>query len=344
MRWVAPLTVLAACAAKAVAADSFTGTSNFYAYALPKSEQQALLQGMSDAGMKVLRTFVQGVPAGQKGSDNIQVNDVEGNGIGQWDDTILNAIDELMVLAQGYGVKLLISMYDKNTLAAGGPYNAKYGESGFYTNSDALSDYSNRITYILNTHKNSQANNQPWSELGDYIFGYDVMNEPMINQGASFFESNLDWVCNVAKQIRGNVGDANQLIFTGGNSAGVSVQDRFFESDCAIDAIAVHDYTDGYDSYLPDAISKANSAGKKLIIEEWGSLVGGDRDSNLQSNVQKMNQYGVSWIYWELITNTDPNQGEDYEIDIGGDDWSTIQSLAKTTAGTTGAFDFSASL
>ncbi|KAF7978981.1 hypothetical protein HWV62_44237 [Athelia sp. TMB] len=253
--------------------------------------------------MKVLRTFVQGVGTNQKNSDNIYVPDVEPNAIGTYDDTILNAIDQLMVEANSYGIKLLIAMYDKNTLAAGGVYNAN-----------------------------------------EYIIGYDVMNEPMINQGAGFFEDNLGWVCNVAKQIRGNVGDPNQLIFTGGNSASVSVQSAFFASSCPIDVVAIHDYTDGYDSYLPSAVSAAKAAGKKLIVEEWGSLVGSGRTANLDSNVQKINSYGVPWVYWELITNTDPGQGQDYEINVGGTDWSTIEGLAKSTASVTGAFDFSASL
>lgn len=42
----------------------------------------------------------------------------------------------------------------------------------------------------------------------------------------------------------------------------------------------------GYDSYMPSAISQAQSAGKKLIIEEWGSLVGTGRTANVNSNVQ----------------------------------------------------------
>lgn len=45
----------------------------------------------------------------------------------------------------------------------------------------------------------------------------------------------------------------------------------------------------------PSAISAAKSAGKKLIVEEWGSLVGSGRDANLASNIQKMNKYGVSF-------------------------------------------------
>lgn len=73
----------------------------------------------------------------------------------------------------------------------------------------------------------------------------------------------------------------------------------------------------GWDSFMSSAVSQAQSAGKKLLAEEWGSLYSSSdssRVANLNSNVQKMNSYGVAWLYWELITNTDPHQGEDYEV------------------------------
>ncbi|KZV91731.1 glycoside hydrolase, partial [Exidia glandulosa HHB12029] len=306
--------VAAATIPLASAFASFAGANNYYAYALPSNERSALLQSMNAAGMKVLRTFVNGVGTGQKNSSNIAVNDLEPTTIRQYDDTILNKIDQLMVEAHAWNIKLLICIYDKNVLAARGPYKTKYTESGFYTSAAALDDYNQRITHMLNTHKNALLNNQPWSFLGAYIFGYSVMNEPMINQGAGFFTQHLDWVCKVAAQIRANVGDKNQLIFTGGNSAGTSVQSFFFSSSCpAIDVVEIHDYTDGYDSYMQNAINQAKASGKKLIVGEWGSLVGSGRTANLQSNMQKINGWGIPWLYWEFITNPDPHQGEDYE-------------------------------
>lgn len=62
------------------------------------------------------------------------------------------------------------------------------------------------------------------------------------------------------------------------------------------------------------AISKAQAAGKKLIIEEWGSLYGSGREGNLKYNIDQMNKFKVPWVYWQLITNPDPHQGEDYEV------------------------------
>ncbi|KAJ7167988.1 glycoside hydrolase family 5 protein [Mycena filopes] len=327
------------------AANSFAAANNYYIYALPTADRLAILNGMQAAGMKVLRTWVTGIAAGQKASNNIFVPDLEAGGIGQYDDTVLNHIDQLMVDAHARGIKLLIGMHDKNALEAGDIYARTYTVDGFYTNSAAINAFNQRITHILNTHKNALLGNQPWSDLSSYIFGLEPQNEPMIFD-QSFYLAHLSWICNAAQQIRNNVGDRNQLIFTGGGSAAASVQLFFFGSSCtAIDVVAIHDYTDGYDSYMPSAISQAKAAGKKLIVEEWGSLVASGRTANLNSNVQKINSYKVPWVYWELISNVDPHQGEDYEIQVGGADWSTIQSAALATAALTGApFDFSASL
>ncbi|KAJ6498680.1 glycoside hydrolase family 5 protein [Mycena vulgaris] len=307
-----------------LAANSFAGANNYYIYALPTADRLAILNGMQAAGMKVLRVWVTGFGAGQKASNNIAVNDLEAKGLGNYDDTVLNLIDQLMVDAHARGIKLLIGMHDKNALQGGDIYGSTFGTEGFYTNPTAINAFNQRITHILNIHKNALLGNLPWSDLSPYIFGLEPQNE-----------------C-----IRNNVGDRNQLIFTGGGSAGASVQSFFFGSSCpAIDVVAIHDYTDGYDSYMPGAISQAKAAGKKLLVQEWGSLVGSGRTANLNSNVQKINNYKVPWLYWELISNPDPNQGEDYEIQVNGAHWSTIEGAAQGTAGLSGApFDFSGAL
>ncbi|KAF7314147.1 Glycoside hydrolase [Mycena chlorophos] len=334
----------ALCALPALAANSFAGANNYYIWALPDSDRYAILDAMQDAGMKVLRTWVTGVGAGQKNSDNMEVPDLEANGIGNYDDTVLNLIDQLMVDAHARGIKLLIGMYDQNSLLNGDIYARTYTVDGFYTNSAAINAFNQRITHILNIHKNSLLGNQPWSDLSAYIFGLEAQNEPMIFD-QTLYENNLDWICNSAKQIRNNVGDKNQLIFTGGGSAAASVQSLFFQSSCEVDVIAIHDYNDDYDNFMSSAVSQAQSAGKKLIVEEWGSLYGSGRTANLQSNVQKINNYKVPWLYWELISNADPHDGQDYEIQVGASDWTTLSGLAESTEAIGGApFDFSASL
>jgi len=65
---------------------------------------------------------------------------------------------------------------------------------------------------------------------------------------------------------------------------------------------------------MGNAVSQAQAAGKKLIVEEWGSAVGDGRVANLNSNIEKVNNFKVPWLYWELITNVDPHEGEDFEV------------------------------
>ena len=91
-------------------------------------------------------------------------------------------------------------------------------------------------------------------------------------------------------------------------------------------------------------MSAAQKAGKRLIVEEWGSLYGSGQVANMQDNVKKMNSFGVPWLYWELITNPDPHEGEDYEIQVGGENWSTLKTLSVQTSGVSGAFDWSGPL
>lgn len=122
--------------------------------------------------------------------------------------------------------------------------------------------------------------------------------------------------------------------------------DYFFGSSCGtIDVVAIHDYNGDFDSFLPSAISKAKNAGKKLIVEEWGSLYpSSGRLGNLRYSADQLKKAGVPWLYWELITNKDPHEGEDYEIQVGGDDWSDLVALSKASASANGVFDFSGSL
>jgi len=47
----------------------------------------------------------------------------------------------------------------------------------YHHNLDAINIFNQRITHILNVHKNALLGNQPWSELGGYIFGYEAQNE-----------------------------------------------------------------------------------------------------------------------------------------------------------------------
>lgn len=50
---------------------------------------------------------------------------------------------------------------------------------------------------------------------------------------------------------------------------------------------------------------------------------------------------GLPWLYWQFLTNPDPHQGYDYEIQVGGDNWDAIKSASQAAATSACAFDFS---
>ncbi|KAJ7692422.1 hypothetical protein B0H17DRAFT_1200484 [Mycena rosella] len=52
-----------------------------------------------------------------------------------------------------------------NALQGGDIYGTTYSVEGFYTNPAAINNFDQRITHILNMHKNALLGNQPWSEL-----------------------------------------------------------------------------------------------------------------------------------------------------------------------------------
>lgn len=87
-----------------------------------------------------------------------------------------------MVKANGYGIKLQISIHSYNALSATPPdiYGDWYGTGDFYTSSDAIQYFKNRIQHVLE-HVNPHTN-KSWAESGEYIFAFEAENEAMHDQ------------------------------------------------------------------------------------------------------------------------------------------------------------------
>lgn len=92
----------------------FTGVSSYYLFALADADRHAVLDAIKGAGFTIIRIFVASVGANNKGSNNVAVPDrklrvldsdfylletvaVEPSQVGQYDDTILELIDQLML-------------------------------------------------------------------------------------------------------------------------------------------------------------------------------------------------------------------------------------------------------
>ncbi|KAJ2964085.1 hypothetical protein NQZ79_g1024 [Umbelopsis isabellina] len=344
---------LAAPLGKRSTSKSFAGGNNYYAAALPSSEWDTLFSGMQGAGMKVLRAWIGHQDASQKGSDSSYMPDLEENGIGQYNDQILNAFDDMVLVAHKYGIKILLTMHSFNALQANDAYGKIYGTGYFYEQSAATTQFDARLSHILN--HNHTTLGKPWKELKDYFFAVEAENEAMIGKGADYIAAHASWQCDRAKTIKGILGDDSGILVTTGGESWVSesMQSAYFSCEY-LDMISVHGYGDELSS-IPAAVETAQNAGKKLLFEEWGicyntnsnndcpsgGSVNSNRDSEIAQWSSAMNSAGLPWLYWQFLTNPDPHQDWDYEIQVGGDDWSAIKSASQAAANSTCAFDFS---
>ncbi|EKM60724.1 glycoside hydrolase family 5 protein [Phanerochaete carnosa HHB-10118-sp] len=360
------LTPLAALLAAplAFAANSFAGSNLYYAAGLSSADRTTLLQGLQNANMKVLRVWINGqTDTDLKGTTITPFPDVEPNQICNgdqscYDPTILNLLDELMVDAHSYGIKLIITMHTFNALEAGDVYGVEYGTGYFYEQTYPQQAFDQRLMYIMN-HVNSQLG-QPWKELNDYIFAFEAENEAMIGKGQDYIEAHQQWQCDRATTIKNELdGNTGILVITGGESwMAESVQPDWLTCD-ALDVISIHAYGTGdfATSAIQTYVQQAQAAGKMLLFEEWGAcyfntenndcpsgsaLSSSQRNSNIEAWASQITAAGVPFLYWQVIPNADPHWDQDYEIGLVDDpSWSTLQAAAQAASNANAAFDFS---
>lgn len=327
-------------------ANDFAGANSYFLFAVSDSDRLEVLDAMQSANMKLLRVFISVVEAGTKGSSAVAVNDLETVAVGQYDDTILRLIDNLASEAHARDIKLVIAMHDRYSLGcwATDAYVGKYNlpttncehgvpdSSIFYTNSDAIADFDNRLRHILNFQ--SPNFGVPWHQLSDAIFAFEVENEAMGHMDVVA----PNWWCDRDTTIRNVLGTWGIQISTGGGTdLPTSLQSQFFS--CAdLQIIALHDYNldpSYVASHVDSGKSQALASGKRLLYEEFGAL-GSDKQSQISTVVSKLISTGVPWMYWEL---TKPGAGSsNYEVWTDEPSWSTLQSASLITIEQGGEF------
>ena len=252
-----------------------------------------------------------------------------------------------MYNARGYGIKLIISFHSYNALQDNRDfYGQYYGTGDFYSNADAIGHYKDRIAHVM-AHVNPH-NGKTWAQSSEYIFAFETQNEAMHdNVCHSYHKSQTTrtnntpqkspsvlakWQCTIAGAIKDNLaGRTDILVSTGGASyLATSVQDAYFYC-AALDVIAIHAYGVGdlTKEALQPYVTKAQNAGKKLIMQEWGMcyfdtsnnncpkgtpLSAATRDANIKKYADSISQAGIPWMYWQIIPNADPHDGYDYEV------------------------------
>ena len=98
-----------------LASPSFAGGNAFFLHTMNSADQASTLDAMKACGMRVVRVFIQNIPAKLKGFNNTAMPDVE-NPVGVWNDRVLEAIDALMPQVQARGMKMVITMHDRYSL------------------------------------------------------------------------------------------------------------------------------------------------------------------------------------------------------------------------------------
>ncbi len=163
----------------------------------------------------------------------------------------------------------------------------------------------------------------------------------------------------MAQAIKDNLEGSTDILVTTGGGAWLanSLLDGYF-SCSALDVLAIHAYGTGdfATSALKPYVTKAQQAGKKLIMQEWGSCYtsasnnncngGSPLDSNTRANNIKnwsasIAAAGIPWMYWQVLPNEDPHQDWDYELGIDGVNWDALQQAGSAVSDVTAAFDFS---
>jgi len=338
--------------------NSWAGSSLYYAAGLSASQQEFLFSNLQSAGVKVLRVWLDGQSTGStKGTPIQSYNSLEPHTIGTYDDTVLNLLDDVMISANKYGIKLMISMHSFNALQGNDVYGQQYGIGYFYEQQAAFNAFDNRLRHVM-THTHKSLGKQ-WKDLSKYIFAFEAQNEAMIGKGADYIASHQSWQCDRAKTIKSVLGsNSGILVTTGGESwLDESMQPDWF-SCAALDVIAIHAYGVGdFDTNkISNYVKKAESSGKKLIFQEWGAcyyttsnndcpqgnkLDPNTRGQNIKTWADQISKAGVPWMYWQILPNNDPHYGYDYEIGINDEQWTVFRQVANNTRSYNTPFDFS---
>lgn len=314
--------------------NSWAGTNNYFLIGLSDSEQDAYIDQLASFGAKVLRLWVNGQSAGscQKGSTiSVTIPPLEGS-LGSFDDTVLDAIDGVLVKLAAKGIKAIISPHDAaNQFKSGSddPYWNAYGSGNFYEDQAAFDAYDNRLSHVLNYQGKSSG--KVWKNWNDAIMAFDLQNEPMatkIEECTGSSPAGADWPCGRAEHMRSVLGADNPIqIASGGIGGDISKECNFMSAavTCdALDLIAIHRYagnlasnpgewSGAVDKYLSDA------NGKLVYVEEWGvKQYQGAADAAVEYPAQAgdLNKGQLPWVYWQIV----PEMTCDYDPKEDGDD------------------------
>lgn len=295
----------------------------------------------------------------QKGSTTAKTIPVLESSLRNYDDTVLDAIDAVLVKLAAKSIKAIISPhYAANQFKSGSsdPYWNAYGSGYFYESQDAFDDYDARLSHVLSYE--GKISGRVWKNWSAAIAAFDLQNEPMSTETEECAgAAGASWVCGRARHMRGVLGADNPIkIASGGLGGDVSKGCTFMPAavNCPeLDVIAIHRYA-GTEAANPNEWSAAaagyvaRAGGKLVYVEEWGvrQYGGGAAEAGVEYPAQAddMSEAGLPALYWQIVPprtcGYDPAQDPDDSFSIFTDSGVDIAGPMKRASSTIGLQDW----
>jgi mannan endo-1,4-beta-mannosidase len=259
--------------------------------------------------------------------------DLEDSVIGEYDNSQLEMIDNMLPRAAKYRIKLVIAIHDRYSLgvwamdayakAYNYPFtngNARQGSlDRFYKDSNGIAAFERRMQYVL-TYKSKTMGGASFGSLSNVIQSFNIENESQGHLAVRY----TNWLCDRAQTAKKFVSNG-VLVSTGG---GVAFWDSLDETNfkCPyIDVIAIHSY-DGigsFDANLKKAASLATIYKKKIVLEEFGTTVA-DKSGFINAVAALANPLGIPMMIWQAMP---ANKGD---FEFWADETRNWQALAKS--------------
>ncbi|KAH9120458.1 hypothetical protein LEN26_011086 [Aphanomyces euteiches] len=286
---------------------NFAGANSYFLHTLAQSDRLEILKAIQNAGLRTVRIFIARIDARAKGTSSSGVQDLESKQVGQYDDTILKQVDQLMLEAYQHNIKLIIALHDRwalgcwDTDAYVSKYNLPVTEcskavnraDAFYTNTNAQADFDRRLAHILQ-HKNPNFGNRAWGNIPEAILGFEPQNESQgwlhSTSNGQLVVPNPNWVCDRATKMRQYIPNKNILILSGGGTDYDSCKlINFFQCPAPI-------------------CEFGQPVQQGVIVEEFG--YGSNKAANFAKFTSTAQSAGLPWVMWEALK---PGNTGDYE-------------------------------
>ena len=359
------------------AADSHSwgGVSHYYLYACNETFRHAALQQMQAANLKVLRIFVLEVQDYARqpcaGGGAATLPDVEPKQVGQYDDSILQALDQLLFEATQYGVKLTLALHDRWSLGCWryDAYIAKYNltvthdcsrlanESTpwpFYRHQPARADFKARLSHILNYQSQRFSGGRRLGDLHEAIFSVEAENEAMGHMdllSLRYDDPALTWMCEMSAHLR-SLAHRSIAITSGGGGVGSPESDagvgfplaRRLVACSALDVLCVHSYSSPSMvklltlAYLN--LTRNSQHRQRAMLQEMGAqgataAAKASKVGALTALGARPSGGGVPWMYWAMDRPAAPDSFNVWPGD--GGPWAAIAKHATAAASTVSA-------